>query len=754
MRLPTLAVWGVLVAATGVSSCARRVHSESSATVGHVAFDAATSDADAAPAVGVDGGEEPLGAGLPKDGARDSGAETVPPRTVLGPPVHPLVVKVEALREAPHSMAARQEAFARLLDTEAKGLQGREALLLELVERGIHDPLRWQEVTTRQGGHTAVFRVSTDALTIFGVRIPVTALGAQRIADSFDSVLPTARILDAIWNESSTRATPCTLPPDAAMATMARVLEHSRCVDRQIASRPGIVANVGKHWVLSNHLEGHPRLAANYGWFQAGHAPIQTLGTRHDVGHTDYSQVLRLVRRRMTVDGVPEDIAHVGRSSTLSSLVSTEGPLRVWHLGVHGERPAPTDRAKVVTGPSDAESPQDSMPPLASVVAARANVTLGSGTFPIPPERFPPDTRELSRRRVLRQWSTSMHMPTDRLPEVALASHGAAFCGHRDVFFDVAHGIPMSRAEFPSMAASTADALACGRRFVGWLDAGASFFELSFRNADRDATLALFRRGEGKMPVGARFAPLEQGGGNVFCRDDYGPVRKACSHGSFARLLVSVSGGTVGVRANDADRALGAMVSRRTLTDDEAALVRMYDELAAYDDVSVAVRDRCAYVLEHDARDARGTFLSDVGRLATRCAVAERGFPGSLETRWVFDAADASAAQDLEAAIRARVRARARDRAPAVSGTPDDLPYLAFVAESRAGANSRARVSREGTRLTVDFDERDATGRAPKLDAALRARANRLEEVAAVVRTLERGDVPDDSAMRRALGER
>ena len=99
------------------------------------------------------------------------------------------------------------------------------------------------------------------------------------------------------------------------MASTARMIQHSECVDERIAGRKGMVANEGKHWVLTNRIAGKENLAANYGWFIKGRRPVQTVGTRHDTAHTDYSQIVRLVKPIMNVDGRDIDIRHVGSFS-------------------------------------------------------------------------------------------------------------------------------------------------------------------------------------------------------------------------------------------------------------------------------------------------------------------------------------------------------------------------------------------------------------------------------------------------------
>jgi hypothetical protein len=128
----------------------------------------------------------------------------------------------------------------------------------------------------------AQIRVATDALKIHGIRIDFSAQGAQWVADRLGTILPTARILDLVWQNAKHKLAPCNMPPDKEMHSVRRMVEHSRCVDDRLGGRPGLAANVGKNWVLTNRLESETDMAANYGWFRRGQRPIQTIGTRHD----------------------------------------------------------------------------------------------------------------------------------------------------------------------------------------------------------------------------------------------------------------------------------------------------------------------------------------------------------------------------------------------------------------------------------------------------------------------------------------
>ena len=210
----------------------------------------------------------------------------------------------------------------------------REKAILAAVCQGLHCPILWLEVRAEYQGHRATIFVSGDALRIGNasdsIRVNVTAETAQRIADQLGTLLPTGHICDLVWQQAGVRVSPCLQTPDAHMADTDRMVRHSREVDAKVAGRSGLIENVGKHWVLDNILRGTKDSAANYGWFQSNGVPIQPLRDKHNKEHVDYSQVARLVRRDVIVDGQVMDIEQVGTNPALAGLVNTGGLLLVW----------------------------------------------------------------------------------------------------------------------------------------------------------------------------------------------------------------------------------------------------------------------------------------------------------------------------------------------------------------------------------------------------------------------------------------
>ncbi len=122
---------------------------------------------------------------------------------------------------------------------------------------------------------------------------------AVKVAQGYGARLLSVEEADKLFAESPFKLAPCILPPTAMMASREWAEKHDACVREQLerlnwdGHTP--VANVGKHWIRG----AAAGRALNYGWHdsKAPNGRIwQSLGTRHDDAHTDYSQLTYLVK--------------------------------------------------------------------------------------------------------------------------------------------------------------------------------------------------------------------------------------------------------------------------------------------------------------------------------------------------------------------------------------------------------------------------------------------------------------------------
>lgn len=182
--------------------------------------------------------------------------------------------------------------------------------------------------------HRGEVRVLPDYLAIGSnqdfVRIPMTPLAAQRLANMLGCSLPTRKLVDAIFQQADVRVPPSPMPAGPQMTSSEYALRHQHQIDRQMAgAAPGrLMAGHKKDVVLSTRLEQHPGRVAIYGWHRPNGKPIQGLSTVHEASYADYSHGIRLVAGTMRVDGVERPVAEVLRDPTLAGLLSDEGVVR------------------------------------------------------------------------------------------------------------------------------------------------------------------------------------------------------------------------------------------------------------------------------------------------------------------------------------------------------------------------------------------------------------------------------------------
>jgi hypothetical protein len=163
------------------------------------------------------------------------------------------------------------------------------------------------------------------------LRVPMRLSTALLVAARFGFVLPTARIVDAIYDQAEVRLPPQPLPPTDAMRSTAYYLTHDALVGAQLAvegAAPGaLVAGDKKDLVLTNELRATPEKIAIYGWHVSSGHPIQPLSLWHGKRYADYSHGVRLVSQIVLVNGMQRSLYDVMGDPKLAPIVSGEGPI-------------------------------------------------------------------------------------------------------------------------------------------------------------------------------------------------------------------------------------------------------------------------------------------------------------------------------------------------------------------------------------------------------------------------------------------
>lgn len=96
-------------------------------------------------------------------------------------------------------------------------------------------------------------------------------------------------------------------------------------IEGQRKGRQGLIAGVKKDLVNTSKLHQYPRRdkVAIYGWHKDG-KPIQPLYTGHVNWYVDYSHGIRLVSRRIQVNGKWMDYTSILKDPVLKHLICDE----------------------------------------------------------------------------------------------------------------------------------------------------------------------------------------------------------------------------------------------------------------------------------------------------------------------------------------------------------------------------------------------------------------------------------------------
>ena len=174
----------------------------------------------------------------------------------------------------------------------------------------------------------ATYYVSPDYLGIGNdddwARINITPLAAQKIADSFNCFLPTKKMVDDIYTAAKLKLEP--VPMYAFRDSTPTMWHHHLIVEGQRRGRKGLIAGIQKDVVISGKISRDAKTdrVAIYGWHKLDGKPIQPLYTGHIFWWVDYSQCIRLVYRKIKVNGKWMDYIDVLKDPVLQKLLCDE----------------------------------------------------------------------------------------------------------------------------------------------------------------------------------------------------------------------------------------------------------------------------------------------------------------------------------------------------------------------------------------------------------------------------------------------
>jgi hypothetical protein len=159
--------------------------------------------------------------------------------------------------------------------------------------------------------------------------VPMGLPTALEVANDFGSVLPTPRVVDAIYEAADLKLTPEPLPASNEMRSTQYVVRHDEMIAQQRAlsdaPEDALTAGHKKDLVLSDRLLSIPGRVAIYGWHWDAHHPIQPLSTVHGAQYADYSHGVRLMSPIIYVNGIPRQFLDALRDPTLTRLLGGDG---------------------------------------------------------------------------------------------------------------------------------------------------------------------------------------------------------------------------------------------------------------------------------------------------------------------------------------------------------------------------------------------------------------------------------------------
>ncbi|NBB73037.1 MAG: hypothetical protein GVY35_05085 [Bacteroidetes bacterium] len=137
--------------------------------------------------------------------------------------------------------------------------------------------------------------VSPDYYSVDGVRTPVGMSEALDIAEQENALLPTPKMVDAIWEQADIKLSPITMTPGPEMTSVAYYQRHHAMIEEQLegVDVQGLLIAGHKKDIVQQQVEGKVTI---YGWHKSDGKPIQPVYSGHHDEYRDYSHGLRLVR--------------------------------------------------------------------------------------------------------------------------------------------------------------------------------------------------------------------------------------------------------------------------------------------------------------------------------------------------------------------------------------------------------------------------------------------------------------------------
>ncbi len=186
--------------------------------------------------------------------------------------------------------------------------------------------------------HEVLFWVTSDYLSVGSdddyLLVPLSPRTAQRLADRLNGSLPTPAMVDAAWAAADVRLAPQRIAPRDSIESVRTVEYFERHTSLILGQRmlKGVephefVAGHKKDVVISPLLAASPGKVAVYGMHRPDGTPNQELSTVSEAEWVYYNHGVRLVHRRVLVDGVERDLHELLQDPVTAGLLSPAGPI-------------------------------------------------------------------------------------------------------------------------------------------------------------------------------------------------------------------------------------------------------------------------------------------------------------------------------------------------------------------------------------------------------------------------------------------
>ncbi len=162
--------------------------------------------------------------------------------------------------------------------------------------------------------------------------VPMTPILAQKIADLTKASLLSRQMVNRIYKNAAIKLEPQPIPSNKLMTTVPFFIKHNELVNAQLVPylsehrNSWLTAGHKKDIVISNKIYGEKsNRVVIYGWHKLDGKPIQPLYNKHVNTWADYSHGVRLIQKKVWVNGKRTTIAKVLADPKLNVLLSDEG---------------------------------------------------------------------------------------------------------------------------------------------------------------------------------------------------------------------------------------------------------------------------------------------------------------------------------------------------------------------------------------------------------------------------------------------